>query len=108
MDSAGSQPTEAVNQPQAILERFKAAWWTGEKPAIDDFLPSDADERKALLARLIHLELELRLKAGDAARVEDYLARYPEIADDPLIVGDLLVAEFQHRVGLKLTATFCR
>ena len=100
MDSAVSQPSEAWNQWQAILERFKAAWSSGAKPAIDDFLPRDANERKSLLPKLIHLELRLRLEAGEAARVEEYVARYPELAHDPLIVEDLLVAEFQHRIGL--------
>jgi hypothetical protein len=100
MDSAVSQPSEAWNQRQAILERFKAAWSSGEKPAIDDFLPSDANERKSLLPKLIHLELRLRLEAGETAWAEEYVARYPELAHDPLVVGDLLVAEFQHRIGL--------
>ena len=36
--------------------------------------------RLALLVELVHVELELRLKAGEPARVEEYLRRYPELA----------------------------
>jgi hypothetical protein len=35
-----------------------------------------------VLLELVHIELELRLKAGEAARVEAYLARCPELAGD--------------------------
>jgi WD40 repeat protein len=55
------------------------------------------DERRAALVHLVHIDLERRLKAGEAARVEDYLERYPELAHDPAVMLDLVAAEYRQR-----------
>jgi serine/threonine protein kinase len=65
-----------------IVERFEAAWQRGEQPALADYLPADGPERRAALPKLVHIDLERRLKAGEALRVEAYLQRYPELAED--------------------------
>jgi tRNA A-37 threonylcarbamoyl transferase component Bud32 len=54
-------------------------------------------ERRALLIELVHEDLEYRLKAGEAMRVERYLERYPELAGDRHVVLDLLQREYQLR-----------
>jgi hypothetical protein len=64
------------------VRRFVRAWRQGARPAIDDYLPRQAGPRHALLVELAHTELEFRLKGGEPARVEDYLARHPELAGD--------------------------
>src|SRR5205807_2895889 len=46
-----------------------------------------------LLIELVHIDLELRLKAGEAARAEEYLARYPELAGDRAAAVELIAAE---------------
>src|SRR5439155_16964226 len=46
---------------------------------------------------LVHAELEFRLKAGEPARVEDYLARWPDLAELPGVLADLIAAEFRLR-----------
>jgi formylglycine-generating enzyme required for sulfatase activity/tRNA A-37 threonylcarbamoyl transferase component Bud32 len=43
------------------------------------------------------VDLEQRLKAGEAARVEDYLPRYPELAGSPAVVLGLAHAEYLRR-----------
>src|SRR5262249_23561520 len=43
------------------------------------------------------IDLELRLKAGEAARVEEYLARYPELAGDRAATLGLIAAEHELR-----------
>jgi predicted ATPase len=45
----------------------------------------------------VHVDLELRLKAGDAARVEEYLFRYPELTDDRAVALELIAAEHEQR-----------
>jgi len=50
-----------------------------------------------VLLELALLDLELRLKAGDAARVEEYLARYPELAASPANAVELIAVEFELR-----------
>lgn len=58
---------------------FEAAWFQGKKPRIEDFLLPDRPVQ--LLTELVQIELELRLKAGEAAHTQEYLQRFPEIAD---------------------------
>src|SRR4051812_22983101 len=81
---------------EAAIKRFENAWQRGPRPAIDDYLPA-GDLRAALLIELVHIDLELRLKAGEAARVEEYLGRYPELAGDAEAAGELIAAEYELR-----------
>ncbi len=90
--------------PSAILSRmeqqvryFEDAWRAGQRPTIEQFLLPDEAGRLPCLIELIHVELELRLKAGEAARIESYLQRYPQLAGDPTRVVELVAAEYQHR-----------
>jgi predicted ATPase len=46
---------------------------------------------------LVHVDLELRLKGGEPARVEEYLARYPSLAADRAAVVDLILTEHEVR-----------
>jgi predicted ATPase len=79
------------------VRRFEDAWRQGPRPRIEDFLPADARQPQPLLVELIHLDVELRLKAGESARVEEYLARYPDLAGDRAAALDLIAAEYQLR-----------
>src|SRR5258708_39695998 len=63
-----------------ILLRFDDAWRQGPPPDIADFLPAEPGRRQRVLVDLVHIDLEWRLKGGEAMRVEDYLRRYPELA----------------------------
>jgi predicted ATPase len=79
------------------VRRFENAWLQGVRPRIDDFLPDDGPLRLRVLIELVHIDLELRLKAAEAARVEEYLARHPELALDRAVVLDLVAAEHELR-----------
>jgi predicted ATPase len=79
------------------VQRFENAWRQGPRPQIDDFLPSDLALRFRVLIELVHVDLELRLKAGETARVEDYLARYPELAGARAVLLELIAAEHDLR-----------
>ena len=75
-EGAGSDRTTIAR----ALDAFAAAWRRGERPAPEAFVPpADAPDRRSLLADLLLLDLKHRLQAGEAARVEDYLApgRFP-------------------------------
>jgi hypothetical protein len=63
----------------AFVKRFEEAWQKGGRPAIDDFLPVEGPDRPAVLIELVHVDLERRLEAGESARADDYLKRYPEL-----------------------------
>jgi predicted ATPase len=89
-------PSEEWSALKDAVQRFESAWRQVPRPAIDDYLPACGGLRSRLLAELVHLELELRLKAGEPARVEEYLARYPELAADRAALG-LIGTEFTLR-----------
>jgi WD40 repeat protein/tRNA A-37 threonylcarbamoyl transferase component Bud32 len=80
-----------------ILSGFERAWQAGRRPDLDEYLTAHGALRQDLLVELVHADLECRLKAGEPARVEDYLGRYPELANQPAVVADLLAAEFCRR-----------
>jgi serine/threonine protein kinase len=80
------------------VERFEAAWQRGERPDLAVYLAGAASaERPALLVELVHEDLHYRLMAGEAVRVESYLATHPELAGDSDILLELLAAEFRLR-----------
>ena len=83
---------------EARIKRFESAWRQGPPPAIDEFLPTEPSERHELLLELVHIDLEMRLKRGEAARVESYLSRYPALAEDSTFVVELLAEEVGYRV----------
>src|SRR5262249_32672465 len=78
------------------VRRFEHAWRQAPRPGIDDYLPIGAPLRSQVLIELVHIDLELRLKAGDTARVEEYLARYPELTDRAVTL-ELIAAEQELR-----------
>jgi serine/threonine protein kinase len=90
-------PSEAWGRLEGILERFEDARERGEQPALDDYLAAATAERQALLIELVQEELEYRLKAGEAVRVETYLERYPELRGHAAAVLDLLATEYACR-----------
>ena len=79
---------------EPVIAGFEAAYWRSERPDIAEFLPADTSDRAALLPELVHAEIELRLKAGESVNLQDYLRRYPELADDSSLVARLSAAEF--------------
>jgi WD40 repeat protein/predicted Ser/Thr protein kinase len=66
---------------EQIVEQFERAWRSGQRPVLDDYLARGGD-RPGLLKQLVLADLECRLKAGEAARVEEYLTRYPQLVDE--------------------------
>jgi WD40 repeat protein len=94
--SSGESPS--VSGPKTLdqcVEAFQAALHEGLRPPLDEFLP--ALSTNVVLIELIHVELEFRLKQGEAARVEEYLARYPRLAEDAALVAELAIAEYTFR-----------
>src|SRR5262245_32521685 len=81
---------------ELILRRFEDAWRRGERPSLDDYLAAPSD-CPALLAELVHLDLAYRCRSGEAARLEEYLSRYPQLAGDRGLLLDFIATEFQAR-----------
>src|SRR5262245_59693032 len=90
-------PAEDWSALKDAIKQFEDAWRQGPRPRIDDFLPTGDPLRARVLNELVHIDLELRLKAGEAARVEEYLARYTELAADQAVALELIAAEHELR-----------
>jgi serine/threonine protein kinase len=98
--------TESLSSPLAedwlvlkdAVKRFEDAWHQAPWPEIDDYLPTGEPLRSRVLIELVHIDLELRLKLGEAAQVEEYLARYPELADDRAVTLGLVAVELELRL----------
>ena len=82
---------------EQVLQRFESAWRQGPPPAINDYLSVGGGEQSGLLVELLHIDLEFRLRAGDEVRVEEFLSRFPSLAEDSDAVRDLVVAEYRLR-----------
>jgi hypothetical protein len=92
-ERAHAPPAADWSALKDAVRRFEDAWRQGSRPLIDDYLPFDGPLRSRVLIELVHIDLELRLKAGQAARVEEYLTRYPELAGDRAVTLELIAAE---------------
>jgi hypothetical protein len=87
----------ARDQLDVLLERFNQAWQAGSRPSMEQHLSDTSVERLALLRGLIATDLHYRLRAGEAARVEEYLQRFPELNGDAGTVAALIAAEYRQR-----------
>jgi WD40 repeat protein len=80
---------------EAVIRRFEDAWRENARPQIADFVSPQSPHSARLLIELAHIDLEFRLRAGEDARTEDYLSRFPDIAAADVV--ELLAAEFAQR-----------
>jgi predicted ATPase len=82
---------------EGLIKSFEEAWRRGSAPDLEDYLRAEGPDRRALLVELVHADLEFRLRAGEPARVETYLARYLDLAADRLTSLELIAAEYEMR-----------
>jgi hypothetical protein len=90
-------PGDRLVQREGVVKSFEEAWPKGTRPVLEDYLPADKGLRKPALIELVHTELELRLKAGEPARVEEYLGRFPDLAEDSAVALELIATERELR-----------
>ncbi len=63
-----------------VCLRFEAAWKTGRRPHLEDFLTeTSGTERMALLRELIRLDICYRHRSRELLQRDDYLARFPDL-----------------------------
>ncbi|MBY0528340.1 MAG: protein kinase [Gemmataceae bacterium] len=90
-------PSEDWIKVHGVVARFEDAWQAGPPPSIDDYLRDAETVREVVLLELVHVDLEYRLKANEAIRVEHYLERYPRLTAHPLHVCELIATEYRLR-----------
>jgi hypothetical protein len=96
-DSDNDHGPEIPTALLSLVQRFEDAWQRGGQPALADYLPADGSQRQEVLAHLVHVDLERRVKAGEQLGVAAYLERYPELAAHPDLVVELLAREYELR-----------
>ena len=80
-------PTESAPLPLPLARRvdevcahFEAAWKSGRRPHIEDYLGDLPEpERSALLRELAPLDVYYRRLAGEVPRAADYHDRFPAL-----------------------------
>lgn len=71
-------PLTPLHEIDQACDAFEAAWASGSRPKIEDFLGiMNGTERSAKLTELIALEVILRSLAGEVPSPDDYRARFP-------------------------------
>jgi serine/threonine protein kinase len=80
-----------------MVAAFAGAWQRGEPPAINDYLKGAGANRRLVLIELVHADLGCQLLAGKPVRVEAYLQRFPELAQEREVVLSLIAAEYHTR-----------
>lgn len=97
-DSIPSADSVALaREADDLCREFADALRRGEPIRLGDRLPPSGPLREATLPELVRIELEHRLRAGELARAEEYLARYPELAEDP--DGAARLRALEQRIG---------
>lgn len=67
---------------EKILDRFEAAWRAGQRPDLNEYLASVPETSRApLFHELLSMELGYRRDAGETPHVDDYLQKFPQLAE---------------------------
>ena len=90
---------------EVVADQFEAGWAKRSRQEIEDILQSNR-ANTALLIELVHADLELSLKSGDAARVEIYLDKFPELKQNITALESLIKTEFWIRERLEPDLNF--
>lgn len=86
MSSPGArEPSRSYPSSRSIdraCDQFEAAWGAGERPQIEQALGQVSDsERPYLLRELLEIELQMRQRAGEPLKIEEYRRRFPADAE---------------------------
>ena len=66
----------------ALCDRFEDAWRAGPPPPLEGFLNTyQGPARAELFRELLRIEIVYRQQAGEPLTTEEYLRRFPELAD---------------------------
>jgi WD40 repeat protein len=97
MSHSSAPAAETSAAFEEAVRRFEDAWRGPGRPDIAGFVPPPGAGHTRLLLELVHVDLDLRLRNGEAARVEHYLGRFPDLGGDRAAVVELIAAEYDLR-----------
>ncbi len=100
-----SLPDSAINLQQtvdhsssnmtAVIDAYEGALRSNLDPNLEDYLPASGADRTSMLVELLHVDLELRLRRGQPASVQEYAKRYPDLLPRKRDMLNLLQKEIQ-------------
>jgi WD40 repeat protein/serine/threonine protein kinase len=71
-------PLDVQRRVEEVCRRFEAAWQSGTRPRLEDYLAGAAESDQAvLLAELLRLDVHYRIQAGEVCFSGDYEERFP-------------------------------
>jgi eukaryotic-like serine/threonine-protein kinase len=74
-------PLDVLNRVDHICDRFEAAWGSGDRPRVEDYLGELAEAyRAALLGELLAAEFDARRRLGEWPLPGEYHSRFPGAA----------------------------
>jgi serine/threonine protein kinase len=86
-----------------LCRDYEEHWQAGHQPDIRNFLQKvDADLHQDLLPELVAAEWELRTLAGQRPTPDEYISRYPQLAN---LLLELEATDFQTQESTSLSAT---
>jgi HEAT repeat protein/predicted Ser/Thr protein kinase len=84
-----------INRWAGLFERRRLS---GEKGEPGQHLPAaDHPERIPAVIALVRVELQIRLRNNEEARLEEYLGRFPELGTTESVAPELVLAEYEAR-----------
>ncbi len=79
LQTSASLSLETLTAIDGICAAFEGRWRAGERPRIDEYLPTIEERaRLVLLVELIRIEVDWRRRGGESVEVAEYVQRYPE------------------------------
>src|SRR5260370_39720289 len=91
----GDLTQEEWESLQEKLDRFEKTWQQADAVDLNRFLPARGDRRRLVaLEEFIKTELEIRWRKGQTPLLEEYLKRFPEVAEAPHLRTHLVCEEF--------------
>ena len=76
---------------ERIVEDFEDQWQAGDRPNAADFLKRHEAERQALLAELLHVDVEFRVRSGEDVPFDQWLQDFPELRTRTSLLAELVV-----------------
>jgi eukaryotic-like serine/threonine-protein kinase len=75
-------PTRVADRIDAVCDRFEAAWKSGQRPSVGDYLDETAGpEISTLFAELVRLDLFYRGLGGEEPDIDGYASQFPQFSD---------------------------
>lgn len=103
-DGTQPMPSSRYDEAEDILTAYEQAWQQNTPPNLDTTLAALTFHSTDLVADLVKLDLEYRLRAHQPTLIETYLARYPELSSAQEMLLDLVSHEYYVRQHLGLSA----